>query len=145
MWIFRIMNIQISLNIINRRSTLSQAAPRPSPQFPHFIFLSTIRVSVFYFHQELGSFIAWNITIIYYKMKRFAMVAESCIQWLEAIAAAVPKTDLFYYHIPFTTNAGYTLYDVLVAARNRVPTLVGTSYVLVSPIDTNQILRAMNR
>jgi dihydrodipicolinate synthase/N-acetylneuraminate lyase len=60
------------------------------------------------------------------------------VQWLETIAAAVPNTDQFYYHIPFTTNTGYTLFDVFSAARIRVPTLVGAKF---TDYDTAQLMR----
>ncbi len=63
---------------------------------------------------------------------------DQAVDSFALLSAAVPEAELYYYHIPMCTGTLFSLYAFLVAARDRVPNLVGLKY---SDMDQSLLLR----
>lgn len=52
----------------------------------------------------------------------------AAVEFAESVAAAVPGTPFFYYHIPSVTGVHIRIVDFLRLAGNRIPNLAGVKY-----------------
>jgi len=66
--------------------------------------------------------------------------AEMLVACLQQIAAAAPKTALYYYHIPRITGVGLRMIDLLERADDALPTLAGIKF---SSFELDDLLRCV--
>jgi N-acetylneuraminate lyase len=53
---------------------------------------------------------------------------EGLVAFCREVAAAAPKLDFYYYHIPSMTGVNFPMVDFLPAAADRIPTLRGAKF-----------------
>lgn len=60
----------------------------------------------------------------YFKPANAAILAELC----RKLAASIPNTPFYYYHIPVLTGCPVTMYDLLTVINGSIPNLCGIKY-----------------
>ncbi|GAB3026702.1 dihydrodipicolinate synthase family protein [Niabella terrae] len=60
----------------------------------------------------------------YFKPAHAAALASCCAE----VAAAVPETPFYYYHIPVLTGCHISMYELLQAVNGRIPNFAGIKY-----------------
>lgn len=74
--------------------------------------------------EEVGMDAVSFTSPFYFKPANVEMLAE-CIA---AVAASVPETPFYYYHIPVLTGVNFAMYDLLQAIDGRIPNFAGIKY-----------------
>ncbi len=76
----------------------------------------------------------------YFKPGSVQALAAIC----EEIAASVPETPFYYYHIPVLTGVNYAMIDLLKAVDGKVPNFAGIKYTHEDFMDFLSCLRFQN-
>ncbi len=65
---------------------------------------------------------------------------EELVGYLVELTAAAPQTPFYYYHIPSLTGLNFSIYELLTAADDRLPTLAGVKYTDLDLFDFGRCL-----
>lgn len=71
--------------------------------------------------QECGAHCIAAIAPTYYVTNDI----DTVVEYMREVAAAAPDTPFMYYHFPVVTKTTFRLTDWLLAANDRIPTLIG--------------------
>ncbi|XP_031573664.1 N-acetylneuraminate lyase-like, partial [Actinia tenebrosa] len=74
--------------------------------------------------QDIGAHSIAVLPPSYYK----AGSPDALADYLQEVYKAAPSMPIMYYHIPFLTNINFPLEDILLAAQEKVPTLIGAKF-----------------
>ncbi|MBI4979876.1 MAG: dihydrodipicolinate synthase family protein [Spirochaetes bacterium] len=69
---------------------------------------------------------------------------EELVSFCAAVAAACPKTPVYYYHIPSLTGVTFPMLDFLRTADGRIPNLAGVKFTHENIMDYAQCLSFQN-
>ncbi|XP_048588007.1 N-acetylneuraminate lyase isoform X2 [Nematostella vectensis] len=69
---------------------------------------------------------------------------DNLVQYLSEVGRVVPDTPLLYYHAPGATNVTFPMEEFLVAASEKIPSLVGIKYSSPDLFDFSRCLRYKN-
>ena len=59
---------------------------------------------------------------------RWQRLLSALRQWVATVAAAVPRTAVYYYHLKIMTGVNFRIDHLLEACDGRVPNLVGVKF-----------------
>lgn len=118
------------------RKELTQAWIEESPD--DFRVVVNVSHTSIYRSQELAIFAAEmgadgisSMSAFFYRPATLERLVEYC----QTIAAVVPDTPFYYYHIPVMTGVDYPMVDFLKRAADQIPNLAGIKYTKENRVD----------
>jgi len=90
--------------------------------------------------QQAGLYAISFTAPFYFKPASAAVLANMCIE----IAAVVPDMPFYYYHIPFLTGVGFSMFDLLQAVDGKAPGFAGIKYTHEDFMDFLSCMRYKN-